>query len=120
MTVSEELAHLAATLADWTIPAPNAAVYLFGSRVRGDHRQDSDVDIVVRFPKADHADLDWWTANNHEYFAGINARLPGPLRILENNDPVSQKVLDAAVTPVYRDRSVICVYMPPKAVSSSP
>jgi predicted nucleotidyltransferase len=32
--------------ADWIEPAPGApAVYLFGSRVRGDHRPDSDVDV---------------------------------------------------------------------------
>jgi predicted nucleotidyltransferase len=41
-----ELVALAEILADWVEPAPSVpAVYLFGSRVRGDHRHDSDVDV---------------------------------------------------------------------------
>src|SRR5439155_4441739 len=41
-----ELEALAETLAEWISPAPGIpAVYLFGSRVRGDHRPDSDVDV---------------------------------------------------------------------------
>lgn len=32
------------------------AIYVFGSRARGDHRPDSDVDIMVLCPGADGAD----------------------------------------------------------------
>jgi predicted nucleotidyltransferase len=43
-TVSNDLKDLARLLADWAAPASGVTVYLFGSRVRGDHKADSDVD----------------------------------------------------------------------------
>ena len=44
--MSSELRALAEVLADWIEPVLGVpALYLFGSRVRGDHRPDSDVDI---------------------------------------------------------------------------
>jgi hypothetical protein len=39
----EELTALVKTLAKWLEPAGGFKAYLFGSRVRGDHRSDSDV-----------------------------------------------------------------------------
>jgi predicted nucleotidyltransferase len=45
-TMKRELQALAEILAEWINPAPGIpAVYLFGSRVRGDHRPNSDVDV---------------------------------------------------------------------------
>jgi len=42
--VTVELQGLAETIARWVDPVPGIdAIYLFGSRVRGDHRPDSDV-----------------------------------------------------------------------------
>jgi predicted nucleotidyltransferase len=44
--MNSELHALAEILAKWIEPVPGIpAIYLFGSRVRGDHRQDSDVDV---------------------------------------------------------------------------
>jgi hypothetical protein len=44
--MNNELEALAEILAEWIDSAPAIpTVYLFGSRVRGDHRPDSDVDI---------------------------------------------------------------------------
>src|SRR4030095_3096635 len=35
-------------LADWAAPAPGVMVYVFGSRVRGDHESDSAVDVCFK------------------------------------------------------------------------
>lgn len=112
MTVSDELKTLAAILADWSSNAPTVTIYLFGSRVRGDHHPDSDVDISVHWHSATDKDVEWWTTNNEEDFASINARLPGILQILENTDPVTNTILVAAKEPIHVDRNVICVCMP--------
>ena len=110
-----ELQQLASTLADWSHHT-SAVIYLFGSRVRGDHRPDSDVDVVIKFPRVTDGDADWWLANNEEEFASINSLLPGTLKILENDDPIVAKLIHAAKNPVYRDRNVVCVWLPPKRI----
>src|SRR5467141_1036155 len=46
LPLNAESCALAEVLAGWIGPAPAVpAVYLFGSRVRGDRRPDSDVDV---------------------------------------------------------------------------
>lgn len=111
----EELTKLARTLADWSYPFTEFAIYVFGSRVRGDHQQNSDVDIVVVFPQPlPNGFVDWWGNQNMEEFASINASLPGPLKILEYDDPLVPKVLEAGKSPHHRDCNVRCVWLPPK------
>jgi len=46
--VNDEVKQLARALADWAADK-SVTVFLFGSRVRGDHRPDSDVDVFVQF-----------------------------------------------------------------------
>lgn len=100
-------------LADWVAPATSFTIYLYGSRVRGDHRSDSDVDVVVHFGDSPtNDDVRWWVSVNADSFATINAQLPGRLEILENDDPLAQEVYGARV--VHRDRQVICVWRAPK------
>jgi predicted nucleotidyltransferase len=116
--VSDELKRLAAVLADWASAAPSARVYLFGSRVRGDHKPTSDVDVFVDFPNADNRDVDWWTRNNVEDFASVKPLLPGPLKVLDMGDPFGQTIkVPAANSLVHRDRNVLCVWMRPKLCS---
>jgi predicted nucleotidyltransferase len=107
----EELKQLAQTLADWAADK-SVTVYLFGSRVRGDHRQDSDVDIFVQPGKATRETAVWWTVQNSEDFASLRARLPGKLKVLDAHAPLVPSVLKGKV--VYRDRNVVCVLLPPK------
>jgi hypothetical protein len=112
--VSDELKKLAHVLADWAAPAPGFTVYLFGSRVRDDHKPTSDVDVCFQWGDRSltQADLDWWETNQREKFATIKAKLPGPLKVLERNDPWWQRIVTAET--VYQDRNVRCVWLPPK------
>src|SRR5262249_12897128 len=107
--VSEELKRLAAILADWAADAPAATLYLHRSRVRGDHRPDSDVDISIVWNYQAMADTDhqWWAKNTSEDFATIEAALGARLHLPER-DPVSHLVW--AAPKVHRDRNVICVW----------
>jgi len=84
--MNPELDTLANILAKWIEPVPSVpAVYLYGSRVRGDHRPDSDIDVRV-FTKEwlgiKEADVQWWTNENAADFAALRKRLPGPLHLV--------------------------------------
>jgi predicted nucleotidyltransferase len=110
--ISDELLDLARVLADWAAPASGATIYLYGSRVRGDHRPDSDVDVCLDFrPDPGKADVEWWTANNQDLFTEINKWLPGPIHVLPMPDPLRQKIIAAPVA--HQDRNVRCVWLPP-------
>jgi predicted nucleotidyltransferase len=63
MDKADELTKLVLTLAKWLEPAGGFKAYLFGSRVRGDHRSDSDVDVRIFLMdcKPDAAGTVWWT-----------------------------------------------------------
>jgi hypothetical protein len=54
--VTAEFAELARKLADWAAAATGTTVYLYGSRVRGDHNANSDVDLCIEFPNPTRAD----------------------------------------------------------------
>ncbi len=109
--VTAELRELAKKLADWAVAAPTAVIYLYGSRVRGDHKATSDVDLCVEFPKAETADVQWWTQNNHDDFQAISTQVGARIEILERNSPIRSKVIGAEV--VFQDRNVRCVWLPP-------
>ena len=112
--VSCELKHLVSTLAEWAEPATSATVYLYGSRVRGDHARDSDIDIAVDWGNpVDDATVDWWGFNNANEFSSINEKLPGPLQVLEPDDKeFHAKVRNGPF--VYREGNIVCVLLRPK------
>ena len=109
--VDNHLKQLARIVADWAADKP-ITVFLFGSRVRGDHRSDSDVDVFVQFGEMTQGTAVWWTEQNSEDFAGLKARLPGTLKILDANAPLAPSVMKSKV--VHRDRNVVCVLLPRK------
>ena len=110
--VTTELRELTKKLADWAAPAPGSIVYVYGSRVRGDHKPTSDVDICMDFPNLKTEDTRWWTDNNQDEFKQINAQLGANVQVLERNAPLRPEVLKGPV--VLQDRNVRCVWLPPK------
>lgn len=117
--VTPELTALVDTLANWIEPAPTIpAVYLFGSRVRGDHRPDSDVDVrlyVHEWPPLSSAEMEWWMHENMTVHADLKARLPGPLSIhREKIDDADAAILKGKKQPVLVHRRIVCVWTPPR------
>jgi hypothetical protein len=56
--------------------------------------------------------MQWWMDVNDDLFQSINAKLPGPLQILEEQDPLHYEIEAGEV--VYEDRNVKCVFRAPK------
>jgi hypothetical protein len=111
-SVPSDLKDLADLFADWAVPASGVTIYLFGSRVRGDHTSASDVDVCFRWENPGDADAHSWTSGNQDDFKAIKQKLPGPLKILEQHDPFWMRVVATEI--VYQDRNVRCVRLPPK------
>jgi predicted nucleotidyltransferase len=113
-----DLQALASTFADWIEPVPDVpAVYLFGSRVRGDHRYDSDVDVRLYVERWDvcSSTLRWWQVQNETDFAELKSRLPGPLSLhREKQDDADAHILAGTKDPILIVGRVVCVWTPPK------
>lgn len=65
-------------------------VYLFGSRVKGTSRVDSDLDIAVRIESANETPLTTWIFEGKEWAEELDALLPVPvqLEMLDEDDTV--------------------------------
>lgn len=113
-TANEDLKALARSFAEWANGHDCFQIYLFGSRVRGDHRPDSDVDIVVKWSQPSDEFTDWWTQQNADGFREIDDLLPGKLHIQRKTEPLWQQVVAAAGMPVFAEGNVFCVWLPPK------
>ena len=119
--VTQELLGLVDILADWIAPAPSIpAVYLFGSRVRGDHRPDSDVDVRLFLNEwgglVDERDLKWWDEQNITDFAELKTKLRSRLAIhRETPDQADAAILAERKAPLLTHRRVVCVITQEKA-----
>jgi hypothetical protein len=113
----QELHQLAEILARWVdhvtcVPA----VYLFGSRVRGDHRPDSDVDVRLFLDnwKPNRESMLWWDEQNNTDFAELRGQLPGSLTLhREPRNDADQQILTGKHVLVVR--KAICVWTPTQA-----
>lgn len=85
-----DLSQIGAAVAKWARSKPIVMrVYLFGSRVRGDHRPDSDLDIAVELvPDLDESGgLATWMHEKKEWIEELKALIPLKLQ-LERYHPV--------------------------------
>jgi predicted nucleotidyltransferase len=117
MNSLDELRQLAEVVAEWCEPATGLEhVYLFGSRVRGDHRPDSDVDLRIFMGewRPDAAATEWWTQQNVSDFEELKAELPGPLAIHRDSPDLADEAIRAgARQPLLTVGKVVCVWTPP-------
>ncbi|RYB01383.1 nucleotidyltransferase domain-containing protein [Lichenibacterium ramalinae] len=123
--IPSDLPALAEAVAKWADEAPGVpAVYVFGSRVRGDHHSGSDVDLCVILDEMEDGNPidpdDWWDAQHRASFADLTAVLPGPLEMhYDLDDPALRWMREARADPsriVLQVRKVVCLWMPPKPV----
>jgi predicted nucleotidyltransferase len=122
--MNKELRALAEVMAQWVHAAPGITdIYLFGSRVRGDHRPNSDVDVRLYLDEWRHEcgkTAQWWQDQNETDFAELKAKLPGPLAIhREKIDAADDNIRKGAKDPVLTVRKVVCVWTPPKSSNQS-
>ena len=109
--VSPELDHLLSILADLAAPATDVEIFLFGSRVRGDHQAGSDVDISIKWASlSNDRTADWWTAQNSDALVGINAKLPGPLHLPIQSDTDREALLKQGEI-VHSRGNIHCVWV---------
>jgi predicted nucleotidyltransferase len=105
---TEELKELTKAIADWAADAPLiVSVFVLGSRVRGDHRADSDVDICVDCGGGADEIAAWRTRNEAADYAALKSVLPGPLKL-------APYTVIARGSIVHWDRNVYCLWLPPE------
>jgi hypothetical protein len=100
--VADELKELARTLGGGSAPATSVTITVLGSRSRGDHRPDSDLEVSIQLSEYSDSDRQWRAAINDGLFATIDAKLPGPLCQLAS--ALSRRVpsLSWRIKPVHR------------------
>lgn len=110
--MTNDFKDIAKILADWSHPHTDIVIYLFGSRVRGDHQSGSDVDVLLDVENLSDSSTTWLTEMEAEDYASLKIQLPGRLELLERRSQVAPKVRQASKNSVHRDRNVICVWLP--------
>jgi predicted nucleotidyltransferase len=127
LTLPSDLPELVETLADWADKfTVLEKVYLFGSRVSGNHHDKSDVDVyletadktnnLARLNSLTEQDMALWDQEHANYFAALNSILPGTLHAPENLSPNFIRYLKNAEPTMVRGK-VICVFTLPKPPS---
>ncbi|WP_281017740.1 MULTISPECIES: nucleotidyltransferase domain-containing protein [unclassified Minwuia] len=92
--MTNDFRNIASILADWSHPHSGIVIYLFGSRVRGDHRSGSDVDVLFDFASPSDSSTAWLTEMEAEDYASLKIQLPGPLELLERRSQLdTRKIL---------------------------
>lgn len=120
----KELERIATVIAGWAAELPIRRAFVFGSRVRGDHRPDSDLDVAIELyrcaelgclPDSGTALTERWTKQNGEDFSGLKLALGIPLSLhADADDAVWPSIRDGARSPVIEVGIVAVVVTPPK------
>ena len=109
--VPDRLEDLAEELLPWTSTMPSIKFYLYGSRVRGDHRHDRDVDICI-----DTDDADWNDRLTLHVGETGEFELPQKYKNLVRDQskrwPKLRDTIRAAPV-IYRKCNIVCVSLPP-------
>ena len=119
-----DLPALAEMVARWADDRPHVwRACVVGSRVRGDHRPGSDLDVAVQRPPGGISPecVAWWRwawKEKNEAFAGLRAAVrPIELHLTQAvHDPAHAWVNTAALdvgNAVLRLRKVVCLWTPP-------
>jgi predicted nucleotidyltransferase len=110
---TDELSSLMRVIADWSSAYSDAPFYLFGSRVRGDHHEGSDVDLYgPRTGKLRPETIEWLTEQWGSEFASLKPLLPGRLEMLDNDEPLERKIRNSE--PYRTLENVTAIWLPPK------
>lgn len=110
---------IAEAIASWAESAEVSRVYFFGSRVRGDHRPDSDIDLAIDLDDIGSTEAGgmWWMHVNATFFEDLKVRLnPIRLEVRRSDDRGVEWpfIRQAAKTPALIIGKCICLVAPPK------
>ena len=112
-----DLKDIAAVVADWADQYPLIGVaYIFGSRVRGDHKAESDLDVAIDFDLSQgSSEVTPFDAELASECAGLKSMILAPivLHIHKDFDDLAWPSIRAGEC-IHRDRKVQCVIVPPK------
>jgi predicted nucleotidyltransferase len=114
--IPSDLKALADAVSTWVDEVSGVKeIYIFGSRVRGDHRPDSDVDIRVFVDQLanDTQTTVWWTDQHATCFADLKVLLPGPLGMHDRSENFDKDILNQ-LNVVLTVRKAVCVWLSPK------
>lgn len=103
-------------LAEWAADAP-ITVYVYGSRVRGDHRPDSDVDLYAEyFTGQEDAGNEWYERQRADNYSELRKWLPWPF--CQVMPPFgSRHPFLFQPHEVARKRNVVALHTTPKATA---
>jgi predicted nucleotidyltransferase len=113
--LSPELKRYANVLAKWAEHLPLKHIYIFGSRVRGDATDSSDLDIALVFaPPSTVDERIWnWNQQNATDFRALREELGVVISLhTEKNDAAWPDILAGAAEPVFSVGIVSCVITP--------
>ena len=113
--MGSELERYAGVLARWAENLPLKQIYIFGSRVRGDFTDASDLDVAVEFdPPATADQRMWnWQRENDTEFAALRQELGVQLSLhIDQDDSAWADIRAGAANPVFAIGKVLCVVTP--------
>lgn len=92
---------LAEMVASWAVSEPVVEkAYLFGSRVRGNNRCDSDLDVAIELTprRGDSDPLTTWIAEATRLRSSISSRIPLTVDLQWYGGPIETPVVHAGLT----------------------